>query len=87
LFNIVTDPGETTDLSAVMPERLQSMLGLYQRYVEDNGILPAPAGYDPQRQVVLNGLRYRFGPNILLALLAFLVLTPFYVVYRFTNRG
>lgn len=86
LFNIVTDPGEAEDLSAVMPERLQRMLGSYQRYVDENGILPAPAGYDPQRQVVLNGLRYRFGPSILLALLALLVLTPFYLVYRFTNR-
>jgi arylsulfatase A-like enzyme len=82
LFNIVTDPGETEDLSEAMPELLQTMLGEYQRYVVDNGVLAVDPNYDQLRQVMFNGLRNRFGPNILLALLSLLVLLPFYILYR-----
>jgi arylsulfatase A-like enzyme len=86
LFNIVTDPGETEDLSSALPARLQRMLGLYQQYVNEVGVLPVPAGYDDTRQVALNGLHDRFGSQILLLLLSFIVLLPFYLVYRLKNR-
>jgi arylsulfatase/uncharacterized sulfatase len=86
LYNIVSDPGETDDLSERMPERLQQMLGLYEAYVADNGVLPVPAGYDERIQGVVNGLHHRFGKNILLALLSLLTLFPFYVAYRFVRR-
>jgi len=86
LYNIVTDPGETHDLSSAMPQRLQGMLGLYQQYVIDNGVLPVPAGYNDRLQIVFNGLHDRYGRNILLLVLSFVVLLPFYIVYRLNNR-
>jgi len=86
LYNIVTDPGETRDLRSAMPQRLQRMLGLYQQYVEDNGVLPVPAGYNAQLQIIFNGLHKRFGRHILLLVLSLLVLLPFYIAYRLKNK-
>lgn len=86
LFNIVTDPGETEDLAAAMPARMQQMLQHYQDYSAANGVLPVAEGYDQIRQVVLNGLRDRLGGNILLLLLTVLVVTPFYLLYRAKRR-
>jgi len=85
LYNIVTDPGETEDLSARMPERLQRMLALYQKYEKENGVLPVSSGYAQVRQVALNGLRNRFGKQILLALLTSLTLLTFYIVHRYVH--
>ena len=86
LYNIVADPGETADLSSVMPDRLQRMLALYQQYVNDNGVLPVPSGYNDTLQVALNGLHDRFGRQILLFVLSFVVLLPFYLAYRVKNK-
>jgi arylsulfatase/uncharacterized sulfatase len=86
LYNIVTDPGETSDLRSAMPERLQHMLGLYRQYVVDNGVLPVPAGYNDQLQIIFNGLHNRFGRHILLFVLSFVVLLPFYIAYRVKNK-
>jgi arylsulfatase A-like enzyme len=86
LYNIVTDPGETEDLARVMPGRLQRMLGFYQQYLNDNGVLPVPKGYNDQLQVALNGLHDRFGRQIMLLLLSFIVLLPFYIAYRVKNK-
>jgi arylsulfatase A-like enzyme len=86
LYNIVSDPGETTDLSAQMPGRLQTMLALYHDYEKENGVLPVAAGYAQVQQVALNGLRNRFGRHILLGILTFLTLLPFYIIHRFQNR-
>jgi arylsulfatase len=87
LYNIVTDPGETEDLGELMPQRLQQMLGLYRDYVADNGVRPVPAHYNEELQGVLNGLQDRFGSQILLALLTFLTLLPFYIAYRRGSRS
>lgn len=86
LYDIATDPGETTDLRERMPERFQQMLSHYQDYARDNGVLPLPEHYDPTLQGVLNGLLDRFGSNILLAVLTLIVLTPFFVAYRYRRR-
>ncbi len=82
LYNIVTDPGETQDLSAKIPERMQQMLGHYQAYAADNGVLPIPAHYNATAQGVFNGVLDRFGGQILLGLLAFVTLVPFCIAYR-----
>lgn len=82
LYDIVKDPGETVDLAERMPGRLQRMLALYRDYAAANDVLPVPDGYSQQRQVAINGLRDRFGPEILLALLAMVVLVPFLVLGR-----
>ena len=86
LYNIVTDPGETVDLSSLEPALLQRMLGMYQQYTLDNAVLPIPAGFDHNRQMVFNGLQDRFGGQILLVILSLLILVPFYVAYRLNNR-
>lgn len=86
LFNIVKDPGETRDLSTAMPARLQRMLGLYQRFEQENGVLPVAASYDARWQVAINGLQNMYGSNILVAILTLLVLVTFYFIYRMHNR-
>lgn len=54
LYNISTDPGETANLAATMPEIAASMLADYEAYAERNGVLALPEGYDPQLQVAHN---------------------------------
>jgi arylsulfatase A-like enzyme len=39
LFKLDADPGEQSDLAASEPAQLQRMLGLWQRYVRDNGVI------------------------------------------------
>ena len=46
LFNIVTDPGETTDLKEKMPERFKNMMAAYRTYVAANNVLPVPEDYE-----------------------------------------
>ncbi len=86
LYNIVSDPGETVDLREKMPERFEVMLGNYQAYASENGVLPVPADYQQIRQVVLNGIRDRFGNNILIVLFTLMILIPLYFTYRFVQR-
>jgi arylsulfatase A-like enzyme len=54
LYDLSRDPGETRDLSAAEPARLQSMLADYQAYAKSMGVLDIPEGYDPFRQITLN---------------------------------
>lgn len=54
LYNIMLDPGETTDLTAQQPELAASMLADYRAYAQRNGVLELPPGYDPQAQVAHN---------------------------------
>lgn len=46
LFNIVLDPGETTDLKEEMPERFKDMMAAYRNYVAANKVLPVPEDYE-----------------------------------------
>jgi arylsulfatase len=39
LFNLKTDPGETTDLSKKEPEKTKAMLALWEKYVAQNGVI------------------------------------------------
>ena len=66
LYNIVTDPGETKDLSLAMPERMNQMLVAYEAYANINHVLPVPEGYHQQRQVFIKGLGQRFGTELIL---------------------
>ena len=86
LYNIVTDPGETDDLSRRMPKRLQEMLDHYQDYVRKNAVLPLPENYNQARQLLLNGALERYRSQILLALVVFLVMVPFFVAYSTRRR-
>lgn len=82
LYNIARDPGETTDLSSVEAPRLQRMLNLYQQYEKRNDIQAMPAGFVGARQVAINGLRDRFGAQIIIGIITLIILTSFYAIYR-----
>ena len=86
LYDIAKDPGETRDLAAEQPERLQRMLSAYERYARDNNVLPVPPGYDHLRQVGINTLHTRMRSPVLVALLTLLVLLPFMVAYRLKQK-
>ncbi|HEX7874897.1 MAG TPA: arylsulfatase, partial [Sphingobium sp.] len=48
LFNIAQDPGETRDLALAEPERLKTLIGAWDAYAKDVGvILPTKADYRP----------------------------------------
>ena len=69
-----------------MPERFQEMRGHYQAYATENGVLPLPANYNAALQGISNGVLDRFGSQILLVLLTFATLVPFYIAYRSRRR-
>jgi arylsulfatase/uncharacterized sulfatase len=85
LYNIAADPGETSDLSGVDAPRLQRMLNLYQQYEKRNDIQAMPAGFVGARQVAINGLRDRFGAQIMIGIITLIILTSFYAIYRQNN--
>jgi arylsulfatase/uncharacterized sulfatase len=87
LYNIVRDPGETTDLAAVEPARLQRMLSAYERYSRDNKVLPLPPGYDHIKQLAINTLYDSLRTPVLVALLTALILLPFLVAYRVKRKA
>jgi hypothetical protein len=41
-----------------------------------------PAGFVGARQVALNGLRDRFGAQIIIGIITLIILTSFYAIYR-----
>jgi arylsulfatase/uncharacterized sulfatase len=56
LYNLRTDPGETRDLQAAMPEAFRAMQADYAAYARSHGVLPMPEGYNPVRQVLINSV-------------------------------
>lgn len=82
LYNIVSDPGETQDLKADMPDRFRAMLEAYTVFEKENRVLPIPAGYQQTRQLMINIARDRIGPTILIMLLTLLLLAPIAVYLR-----
>jgi hypothetical protein len=86
LFNILKDPGEARELSAEMPQRLQTMLAHYQHFEAHNKVLPVAANYDARSQVLINGLQNRLAPALLVAMLTLLILIGFYATYRMMKK-
>ncbi len=82
LYNIVTDPGETEDLSAELPQQLQTMLSNFEQYKRDNKVLPVPEGYDAVKQTGINGARKLLKPGLITLLLAGFILVMFRFAYR-----
>ncbi len=62
LYNLESDPGETHDLSAAMPEEFATLQTQYAQYAKDHGVLPMPEGYSPQRQVMINSFWHYWLP-------------------------
>jgi arylsulfatase/uncharacterized sulfatase len=86
LYNISRDPGETTDLAAEDPARLQRMLSAYERYARDNKVLPVPPDFNHLKQLVINTLYIRMRTPLVVTLLTILILLPFLVAYRRKTR-
>ena len=42
LYDLLRDPGEVHDLADSRPEKLADLLELWDRYVEDNGVILEP---------------------------------------------
>jgi len=57
LFNIKTDPGETTDLAQQQPALLEEMIADYEDYVQTNNVLPMPEGYNRSGRILGDALR------------------------------
>ena len=57
LYDLVTDPGETKDLSLEQPARYQEMLGDYARYEQEMGVLKLPDDFNPHTQVKINAIK------------------------------
>ncbi|QNO27355.1 arylsulfatase [Sphingopyxis sp. OPL5] len=51
LYDLKSDPGETKDLSAAMPDRFKAMMADYRAYAKANGVLDMPAGYTADAQI------------------------------------
>lgn len=54
LYNIRTDPGEPRDLTDDLPAESARLKQAYEAYVQRNGVLEMPRGYDVQAQVGIN---------------------------------
>ncbi|MEZ5938258.1 MAG: arylsulfatase [Hyphomonadaceae bacterium] len=61
LYDMTSDPGETTDLSKTQPDLFASMLADYARYEQRMGVLPMPEGYTVTRQLLRNSLLKQAG--------------------------
>lgn len=68
LYNIMTDPGETTDLARQDPARFAQMQADYADFAKANGVLPMPPGYSAPKQILENALRTLLIPRLLAAL-------------------
>ena len=47
LYDVVSDPSESTPLEVEMPEKLESMKGLYMAYAEKNNIIEVDEAWNP----------------------------------------
>ena len=83
LYNIITDPGETTNLRESMPNRFQAMLADYAKFERDQGVLSPPEGYSQLRQMAINTLRERLRIPFLILFLSLLIVLPFFVYTKF----
>jgi arylsulfatase A-like enzyme len=54
LYDLPRDPGETRDLTAVMPDKFRELQADYAAYARTHGVLPMPAGYEATQQVMMN---------------------------------
>ena len=83
LFNIVSDPGETTDLSAAQPDVLADLTAEYAAYAAANGVLDMPEGYNSSEAILNNATArfYKHNRHVLI-ILGIIALALVYVLYR-----
>ena len=83
LFDIIGDPGETSDLSASQPGVLADMKAEYTAYAAANGVLDMPAGYNSSEAILKNSTArfYKHNRHILI-ISGIVILILLYVLYR-----
>lgn len=57
LYDVVNDPGETTELSKIHPDIFQNLLNDYQAYSDHVGIFPLAKGETAIKQVTKNAVK------------------------------
>lgn len=62
LYDLTQDPGETHDLQSALPTEFATMQADYAQYAQAHGVLPMPAGYSPQNQVLINSFWHYWLP-------------------------
>jgi len=65
LYDIVADPGETTDLAARLPDVVAALEAEYTAYARGDGVLAMPEGYSAPDQIKANAIRELFLPRLL----------------------
>lgn len=65
LYDISADPGETRDLSALMPQRFAEMQADYRTFAQRNGVLDMPPGYSAPQQIFENARAELLIPRLL----------------------
>ena len=89
LYNLALDPGETRDLAAAEPERLQALLADYKAYEARVGVAPLPPGYTMQKQLMGNALARQLGfarGGLIAAGLALVAAVAFFIWRRRRRR-
>jgi arylsulfatase/uncharacterized sulfatase len=74
LYDLATDPGETTNVAAQHPTVFQEMLDEYDAYAADVGVFELAPGESARRQLELNAIKgtaanYWYLPAAFLAIL------------------
>ena len=83
LYNMKTDPGETTDLSSAEPDVRADLIASYAAYAEEMGVLEMPDGYNSLRQILQNSLaRISSHYRGILIFTGLVLLVLLYGVYR-----
>lgn len=57
LYHVLNDPGQTQDLSAQLPAVRADLERAYAAYVQANGVLDLPKGYQVQSQAAINSFK------------------------------
>ena len=89
LYDLSTDPGETQDLSAQLPQEFAAMQEDFAAWAKANQVLDMPADYSPQKQVMINGFWRYWLPvhgKTMALILAALVLLPVWLLLRKRKR-
>ncbi|WP_164658119.1 arylsulfatase [Tropicibacter sp. Alg240-R139] len=87
MYDLATDPGETTDLASARPELFQDMQNEYLSYADEVGVVPVPADYNPFKQIkknVVSKMAREHWPGLLVA--GLVLLTILFFSFRWVGR-
>ena len=91
LYDLRSDPGETQDLRDALPQEFATMQTDFAAWSQANQVLDIPAGYSPQKQVMINGFwRYWlpvWGKEVGAVLVGLVLLTLWWSVRRRRRRA